>query len=74
MCGKYFSDEAGKNEITLASTVIAATGSDSNTTSPQTGNNSTMALWICLLFVYGGVLEHLDLLKSAENKAKNNLI
>ena len=74
MCGKYFSDAASKNDITLASTVIAATGSNSNKTSPQTGNNSTMALWICLLFVYGGVLEHLDLLKNAENKTKNNII
>ena len=62
-CGKYFSDAAGKNEITLASTVIAARGTNSNTTSPQTGDNSNMTLWIALLFVSGGAATALGMSK-----------
>lgn len=50
-CGKYFSDAAGKNEITLASTVIAATGTNSGTTSPQTGDEGLLWPWISLLLI-----------------------
>ncbi len=61
-CGKYFSDSAGKNEITLASTVIAATGTTTDSTNPQTekhssipstgGNRGIVFLWF-LLFLSG---------------------
>lgn len=53
-CGKYFSDKDGKNEIKLADTVIAKL---TKSTSPQTGDNRHIALWLALLFfVSSGIL------------------
>lgn len=42
-CGKYFDDAEGKNEITLASTVIRATGATGD--NPGTGDNRRLLLW-----------------------------
>ena len=55
-------------------TIIYDGGEDSNpitgaTTSPQTGDNSHMALWIALLFVSGGLLAA-TVIKGAETEQK----
>ena len=50
-CGKYYKDAAATKEIAKADTVIAKLLDD--TKSPQTGDNSHMALWMALLFVSG---------------------
>ncbi len=53
-CGKYYKDAAATKEIAKADTVIAKLPDDSK--SPQTGDNSNLAMWIALLFVSGGLL------------------
>lgn len=50
-CGKYFSDKNGTKEIKKADIVTAKLKDDSK--SPQTGDNSNLALWIALLFISG---------------------
>lgn len=50
-CGKYYSDKEGKNEIKQADTVIAKL-----TTSPATGDNSPLWLWLVLLLASGVAL------------------
>ena len=55
-------------------TIIYDGGEDSNpitgaTTSPQTGDNSHVALWIALLFVSGGLLAA-TVIKGAETEQK----
>ena len=47
-CGKYYSDKDGTEEIAKADTVTAKLPK-----SPQTGDTSSLMLWIALLFVSG---------------------
>ena len=49
-CNKYYSDKDGTKEIKKANTVTAKLPK-----SPPTGDNSSLMLWIVLLFISGGV-------------------
>ena len=53
-CGKYYSDKDGTKEIKKADTVTVKLPDEPK--SPQTGDNSNLALWIALLFISGGAL------------------
>ena len=60
-CGRYFSDRDGTKEIRKADTVTAKRKSGSaaakpegDLKSPGTGDTSSLALWIALLFASGG--------------------
>lgn len=60
-CGKYFSDKGGTKEIKKADTVTEKLKGGSTTAkqedgskSPGTGDTSSLALWLALLFVSGG--------------------
>ena len=57
ICGKYFKDENGQTEISKEQIVIPVkeTGTES-TTSPETGDDSNIALWIAVLLVAGAAL------------------
>ena len=50
-CGKYYSDKDGTKEIKKADTVTAKLPK-----SPQTGDTSSLMLWIALLFISGGAV------------------
>ena len=50
-CGKYYSDKDGTKEIKKADTVTAKLPK-----TPLTGDNSSLMLWIALLFVSGGAV------------------
>lgn len=52
-CGKYFGGENGTKEIEKKDTVIAKLEDGSK--SPQTGETGSIALWIALLFISGGI-------------------
>ena len=53
-CGRYFSDGAATRGITKADTVAAKLPDESN--SPQMGDKAGITLWIVLLFISGGVM------------------
>ena len=50
-CDKYYSDKDGTKEIAKVDTVTAKLPK-----SPPTGDNSSLMLWIALLFISGGVV------------------
>lgn len=57
ICGKYFKDENGQTEISKEQIVIPVreTGTES-TTSPETGNDSNIVLWITVMLAAGAAL------------------
>ena len=68
-CGKYYKDAAATKEIAKADTVIAKLPDD--TKSPQTGDNSHMALWMALLFVSGGAVIGTTLVSKKKKHSEN---
>ena len=68
-CGKYYKDAAATKEIAKADTVIAKLPDD--TKSPQTGDNSHMALWMALLFVSGGAVIGTTLVSKKKKDSEN---
>ena len=68
-CGKYYKDAAATKEIAKADTVIAKLPDD--TKSPQTGDNSHMALWMALLFVSGGAVIGMTLVSKKKKHSEN---
>lgn len=55
-CGKYFKDEALKQEITLQDTVLAATGEDENSELPPTGGENGVWALIVLTGLAGATM------------------
>ena len=57
ICGKYFKDENGQTEISREQTIIPVKemGTES-VISPETGNDSNIALWIAVLLTAGTAL------------------
>jgi len=68
-CGKYYSDAAATKEITKAD-IVTAKLSD-NPKSLQTGDTSSLALWIVLLFVSGGAAVGLTVVNVNRKKKFN---
>ena len=68
-CGKYYKDAAATKEIAKADTVIAKLPDD--TKSPQTGDNSHMALWMALLLVSGGAVIGMTLVSKKKKHSEN---
>ena len=66
-CGKYYSDKDGTKEIAKADTVT-----DKLPKSPQTGDNSNLALWIALLLVSGGACTVLTVKRKKSYRAGGN--
>ena len=66
-CNKYYSDKDGTKEIKKANTVTAKLPK-----SPQTGDNSNLALWIALLLVSGGACTVLTVKRKKSYRAGGN--
>ena len=49
-CGRYFSDEALTNEISVEDTTVSAA------ITPQTGDSGRPLLWSILMLITGGVI------------------
>lgn len=54
-CGTYFSDKDGKHEISLADTIVAKLQKTETVTqtTPKTGDESDMMLWLAMLLTSG---------------------
>lgn len=62
-CGKYFSDKAAANEISLADSVTERLTEDANDPAgtgdpakPATGNSTALVLWFTLVLLSGSIL------------------
>ena len=68
-CGRYYADADATGEISRESTVTEKLPGDPN---PPTGDTSSLALWIALLLISGGVLTGVTVFDKRKRHPSNN--
>ena len=68
-CNKYYRGKDGTKEIAKADTVTAKLPK-----SPPTGDNSSLMLWIALLFISGGVVTGTTVISKKKSTTANKIV